>query len=59
MRRQNFVWRTADLESAVKELEGKGIKFNQDTAAYDENHQLKNIYLDGEYGGFATHVLRK
>ena len=55
----HIAMRTSDLENAVKELEGKGIKFNQDTAAYDENHQLKNIYLDGEYGGFAIHILRK
>ena len=30
-----------------------------DTAAYDEEKKLKNIYLAGEFGGFAIHILRK
>lgn len=30
-----------------------------DTAAYDEAGKLKNVYLDGEFGGFAIHILRK
>lgn len=50
---------TENLESAVEELKEKGILFNIDTAAYDEDGKLKNIYLAGEFGGFAIHVLRK
>lgn len=50
---------TADLDAAVEELKGKGFTFNMDTAAYDEAGKLKNIYLDGEFGGFAIHILRK
>ena len=49
----------ADLESAVEELKAKGLAFNEDTAAYDEEGKLKNIYLAGEFGGFAIHILRK
>ena len=31
-----------------------------DTAAYtEEAGKLKNIYLNGEYGGFAIHILQK
>ena len=48
-----------DVDAAVEELKGKGFAFNMDTAAYDEEGRLKNIYLDGEYGGFAIHILRK
>lgn len=48
-----------DLEEAVKELEEKGFSFRQETAAYQENGKLKNIYLSGEYGGFAIHILQK
>ena len=55
----HIAMRTADLESAVAELKGKGLSFNMDTAAYDEDDQLKNIYLAGEFGGFAIHILRK
>ena len=50
---------TPDLESAVEELKEKGFSFNMDTAAYDEAGKLKNVYLDGEFGGFAIHILRK
>lgn len=55
----HIAMRTPDLESAVEELKGKGLSFNMDTAAYDEEDKLKNIYLAGEFGGFAIHILRK
>ena len=43
--------KTEDLEAAVADLKAKGYSFNMDTAAYTENGKLKNIYLDGEFGG--------
>ena len=49
---------TPDLESAVAELKEKGFSFREETAAYDDAGKLKNIYLAGEYGGFAIHILR-
>nr|WP_243681170.1 hypothetical protein [Lacticaseibacillus manihotivorans] len=50
--------KTPDLEAAVAELKGKGFEFNQDTAAYNDDGKLKNIYLAGEFGGFAIHILQ-
>jgi len=50
---------TSDLAAAVEELNAKGFSFNMDTAAYDDQGRLKNIYLDGEYGGFAIHIMQK
>lgn len=50
---------TPDLEGAVAELKEKGYAFRPDTAAYREDGTLKNIYLDGEYGGFAIHIMQK
>lgn len=50
---------TPDLDAAVEELKEKGFSFNMSTAAYDEAGKLKNVYLDGEFGGFAIHILRK
>ena len=50
---------TDDLEAATEELKEKGFSFNMDTAAYTEDGRLKNIYLNGEYGGFAIHILQK
>ena len=48
-----------DLSSAVEDLKVKGFSFSMDTAAYTEDGKLKNIYLEGEYGGFAIHILQK
>lgn len=50
---------TADLASAVEELTEKGFGFNLETAAHLDDGRLQNIYLDGEFGGFAIHVMQK
>ena len=50
---------TADLASAVEELSGKGFGFNAETAAHLDDGSLQNIYLEGEFGGFAIHVMQK
>lgn len=49
---------TADVDAAVFELTEKEYTFNMDTAAYTDDGKLKNIYLNGEYGGFAIHILK-
>ena len=54
----HIAMQTPDLESAVAELREKGFSFREETAAYDDAGKLKNIYLAGEYGGFAIHILR-
>lgn len=51
--------KTENLENAVAELKGKGCTFNMDTASYSEDGKLKNIYLDGEFGGFAIHLMQQ
>lgn len=55
----HIAMRTPDLEAAVAELREKGFTFHMDTAARFEDGRLKNIYLDGEFGGFAIHILEK
>lgn len=55
----HIAMRTPDLTKAVEELKEKGFSFKIDTAAYNEDGSLKNIYLDGEYGGFAIHIMQK
>lgn len=50
---------TPDLGAAVEELKEKGYSFNMDTAAYNEDGKIKNVYLEGEYGGFAIHIMQK
>ena len=49
----HIAMRTPDLTAAVEELKEKGFTFNMETAAYNEDGTIKNVYLDGEYGGFA------
>ena len=55
----HIAMRTDDLDAAVEELKQKGYTFRMETAAYTDDGKLKNIYLDGEYGGFAIHILNK
>ena len=47
------------LSAAVEELKEKGFSFNMDTAAYTDEGKIKNVYLDGEFGGFAIHIMQK
>ena len=47
----HIAMQTDDLAAAVEELREKGFSFRMDTAAYTEEGRLKNIYLDGEFGG--------
>ena len=55
----HIAMRTPDLAAAVEELEEKGFSFNMDTAAYTDEGKIKNVYLDGEFGGFAIHIMQK
>ena len=50
---------TDDLAVALKELAEKNIFPNMETASYLPDGRLKNVYLQGEYGGFAIHILQK
>lgn len=47
------------VDRAVNYLEGQGVKFNMDSAKYDESGELKAIYLAEEFGGFAVHLVGK
>ena len=49
---------TADVDAAKAELEAKGFSFRPETASYNEDGSLKNIYLAGEFAGFAFHVMK-
>lgn len=55
----HIAMRTSDLEGAMEELREKGFSFRMDTAAYREDGKIKNVYLEGEYGGFAIHIMEK
>ena len=50
---------TPDVEAAKAELEAKGYTFDPDTAKYKPDGTLNAIYLTGEVGGFAIHLVKK
>ncbi len=47
-----------DVDRAVYHLTRSGASFDESTRTRDEKG-TKNIYLNGEFGGFAIHILRK
>ncbi len=51
--------RTNSIERAMYHLQQRGAKFNPDSAKKDEKGNLKAIYLDEEFGGFAVHLVQK
>ena len=55
----HIAMRTPDLKAAMEELEENGFRFRMETAAYFEDGRIKNVYLEGEYGGFAIHIMQK
>lgn len=50
---------TNSVSRARAYLERQGIAFNEETAAYDANGNLKVIYLKDEIAGFAIHLVNK
>ncbi len=50
---------TNNINEAICLLERKGVSFLKDTAKYDADNRLKAIYIAGEIGGFAVHLLQQ
>ena len=49
---------TPDVAAAKADLESRGFTFDESTAKY-KGAKLNAIYLKGEIGGFAIHLLQK
>jgi 2-dehydro-3-deoxyphosphogluconate aldolase/(4S)-4-hydroxy-2-oxoglutarate aldolase len=47
------------IERAIYHLELQGFEFDKDTAKTDKNGKLVALYLKGEIGGFAVHLVQK
>lgn len=47
------------IQRAMYHLEKRGFSFNMETAKYDEKSNLKAVYFNGEFGGFALHLVQK
>lgn len=50
---------TPSVENAISYFREKKIEVDESSAKYDDAGKLKAIYLKGEIGGFAVHLLRK
>ena len=50
--------RTNNISRAVSALEARGFHIQPDTAKY-KNGKMQAVYLDGEYGGCAIHLVQK
>lgn len=50
---------TPDVPAAKADLESRGFTFDPDTAKYRPDGVLNAIYLTGEVGGFAIHLVGK
>ena len=51
--------KTNYIHRAIFHLNLRGFEFDMTTAKYDDNQNLKTIYLKDEYGGFALHLIQK
>lgn len=49
---------TESIEAAMTELTKRGAQFDMSTAKYNDDGTLKAVYLKGEIGGFAIHLLK-
>ncbi|MDD6571316.1 MAG: bifunctional 4-hydroxy-2-oxoglutarate aldolase/2-dehydro-3-deoxy-phosphogluconate aldolase [Thermoflexaceae bacterium] len=47
------------INRAIYHLERRGCKFDMNTAKYDAKGNLKAVYFEGEFGGFACHLVQK
>ena len=50
---------TSDVDRAIYHLKRKGIEFDMNTYKADDKGKGKVVYLKGEFGGFAVHLLKK
>jgi 2-dehydro-3-deoxyphosphogluconate aldolase/(4S)-4-hydroxy-2-oxoglutarate aldolase len=51
--------KTNSIFRAKYHLEGRGIRFNEESAKFDAKGKLTSIYLEQEIGGFAVHLMQK
>ncbi len=47
------------IDRAVYHLEKQGVEFDRSTEKRDDKGNLKAVYIKGEFGGFAVHLVQK
>lgn len=51
--------RTNSVDRAVYHLGRQGVTFDQSTATFNADGSMKFIYINGDFGGFAVHLVQK
>ena len=49
---------TPSIEGVIPQLQERGAELDMDTAKYDKEGKLKAVYIKGDFGGFAIHLLK-
>lgn len=50
---------TNSVERAIYHLSNRGVKFNEESATYNDDGTRKFIYLAEEFGGFGIHLIER
>lgn len=50
---------TSDVDRAMYHLAKRGVEFDMDTLKTDDKGRAKVVYLKGEFGGFAIHLVKR
>lgn len=50
---------TDDILGSIEALKERGYEFIEDSASYNPDGSMKLIYLKGEIGGFAFHLVQR
>ena len=50
---------TNNVERAIYHLSARGVKFNEESATFNDDGTRKFIYLAEEFGGFGIHLIQK
>jgi 2-dehydro-3-deoxyphosphogluconate aldolase/(4S)-4-hydroxy-2-oxoglutarate aldolase len=55
----HVAYKTNYLDRAINYLKAKNVEFDEESAKYDEKGNMVAIYIKGDKGGFAFHLLQK
>jgi len=55
----HIAYKTNYLDRAINYLKARNVVFDEESAKYDEKGNMVAIYIKGDRGGFAFHLLQK
>ena len=57
--RRNYSVRTTEVYERRDHLGRAGVVFDEDTLQYNDKGEPKFVYIKGDFGGFAIHLLNR